>query len=60
VRRLLEELAVETQLFLRREPRLQVAVHSGEGLSEWFSVWAYFPIHRNRTIVRDVSWQVFR
>jgi hypothetical protein len=50
MRRVLGELTPQTLLVLRREPRLQVVVHPEEGCS----VWAYFPIHKNRFIVRHV------
>ena len=47
MRRVLRELTPESQLVLRREPKLQVEVvpESTE------SVWAYFPVHRRRFIV---------
>jgi hypothetical protein len=51
MRRVLGELATETLLVLRRNPKLQVAV-----LPEAvFSVWAYFPAHRKRRIVRHLN-----
>ena len=48
VRRVLAELCAGSQLVLRRNPKLQVVI-----LPEaTFSVWAYFPVHRNRHVVR--------
>jgi hypothetical protein len=48
MRKVLGELAGEAQMALR-DPRLQIAV-----LPEApDSAWAYFPIHRMRSIVRD-------
>jgi hypothetical protein len=48
VRQVLEELDGTAQLSLRREPRLEVMVLPESG----HSVWAYFPVHRGRTIAR--------
>jgi hypothetical protein len=47
VRRVLTELTSETLLTLK-DPKLQVMVLPEAN----FSVWAYFPIHRNRLIAR--------
>jgi len=47
LRRVLGELVTEAHLVLRRNPKLQVALSD----SAPFSVWAYFPIHRRRTIL---------
>jgi hypothetical protein len=47
LRRVLGELAAETQLVLRRNPKLQVSVSNKAP----FSVWAYFPMHRRRTVL---------
>jgi len=47
LRRVLGGLAPETQLVLRRNPKLQVTVSNKAP----FSVWAYFPMHRRRTIL---------
>jgi hypothetical protein len=49
VRQVLEELDGTAQLSLRREPKLEVMVLPESG----HSVWAYFPIHRRRTIARQ-------
>jgi hypothetical protein len=48
----LTELVAEAQLFLRRNPKLQVAVVDSE---KHFSVWAYFPVHRRRLIAKAVQ-----
>ncbi len=46
MRIVLSELHTEKALFLRNEPRLEIAV-----LPEApFAVWAYFPIHRRRRL----------
>ncbi len=49
-RRVLSELTAETQLVLRRNPKLQVVVLS----DAHFSVWAYFPVYQRRTVVRQL------
>jgi hypothetical protein len=51
LRRVLGELVTEAHLVLRRNPKLQVALSD----SAPFSVWAYFPIHRRRTILSSCS-----
>lgn len=48
MRQALAELLAESQLQLRRNPKLQVVVLPESS----FSVWAYFPAHRKRWIVR--------
>lgn len=50
MRRVLGELSPSAQMILRRNPKLQVVAVSETG----FSVWAYFPVHRKRQIVRDL------
>lgn len=54
LRRVLRELAVESQLVLSKEPKLQVEVLPGGG----HSVWAYFPVHRRRHVVRALEIQL--
>lgn len=49
VRRILNELGAEAHLNLR-DPKLEVAVLAESA----HSVWAYFPIHRNRLIAQKV------
>jgi hypothetical protein len=49
VRRVLTELCTSSQLVLRRNPKLQVVVLS----DAHFSVWAYFPVHHRRMVVRQ-------
>jgi hypothetical protein len=49
LRRVFRELCAETLVSLRKEPRLQIAT-SGHN-----SVWAYFPMHRRRWIVRSLG-----
>jgi len=51
VRRALGELSPEALLVLRKNPKLQIAVRPEAG----FSVWAYFPAHRKRLIVRQLN-----
>lgn len=51
VRLVLRELVAESQLVLRREPRLEVRVVPNRGMS----VWAFFPCHRGRYNVRRFS-----
>jgi hypothetical protein len=51
MRRVLGELSPGAQMVLRRNPKLQVVAVSETG----FSVWAYFPAHRKRQIVRDLQ-----
>jgi len=51
MRRVLGELSPGAHRTLRRNPKLQVVVVSETG----FSVWAYFPAHRKRRIVRDLQ-----
>jgi hypothetical protein len=51
VRRVLGELSAGVQLVLRKNPRLQVVVLPEAA----FSVWAYFPVHRRRTVVRQLA-----
>lgn len=50
VRRVLRELSAESLLRLR-DPRLQVVIHPAAG----FSVWAFFPVHCRRTIVKELA-----
>jgi len=52
MRRVLSELETGAQLTLRKNPKLQVAVLPEAGVS----VWAYFPIHRKRWVVR--RWKI--
>lgn len=54
IRSVLLELNTEAQLTLRREARLQVVVLPDAG----FSVWAYFPVHRRRRVIRDHAIQL--
>lgn len=49
VRRVLNELSTESLLCLK-DPKLEVMARPEKG----FSVWAYFPIHRNRLIAREL------
>jgi hypothetical protein len=51
MRRILSELIAESQLILRLNPKLQVVVLPEAA----YSVWAYFPIHQKRTIVRHFN-----
>ena len=54
MRRVLAELSAHAHLDLRKNPKLQVAV-----LPEAvYSVWAYFPVHRRRTVVRHFALQL--
>jgi len=48
VRRVLRELSGEALLALIKNPKLEVKVIPKPD----FSIWAYFPIHRNRLIAR--------
>jgi len=52
LRRVFRELDCETLLFLRKNPRLQIAMSSGR---YDYSVRAYFPMHRRRCIVRSLG-----
>jgi hypothetical protein len=51
MRRVLGELSAESQVFLRKNPKLQVVVLPEAN----FSAWAYFPIHRKRAVVRNFN-----
>ena len=51
MRRVLVELSAGSQLALRKNPKLQVVVLPEAA----YSVWAYFPIHQKRTIVRHFN-----
>lgn len=54
LRSVLEELQPSAQMLLRNEPKLQVLVHPKAGVS----VWAYFPAHQRRSIVRSLGIQL--
>jgi hypothetical protein len=54
MRRVLAELSGEAQLTLRKNPKLQVLVLPEAA----FSVWAYFPVHRRRTVVSQLAVQL--
>jgi hypothetical protein len=49
MRRVLNELDGECQVFLRREPRLEVMFRPNGP----HSVWAFFPIHKRRWIAKE-------
>jgi hypothetical protein len=51
VRSVLRELCAESQLTLRREPKLEVRVSPNRGAS----VWAFFPCNRGRYSIRRWS-----
>jgi hypothetical protein len=51
MRRVLGELTAEGQLFLEGHPFLEVLVRP----SAAFSVWAYFSVHRRRSVVRELA-----
>jgi hypothetical protein len=51
MRRVLSELIAGSQLALRKNPKLQVVVLPEAA----HSVWAYFPIHQKRTIIRHFN-----
>jgi hypothetical protein len=53
IRRVLRELVPEAQLLLMHHPALQVTVRPQA--SAVFSVWAYFPVHKCRRIVRQLA-----
>jgi hypothetical protein len=49
--RVLGELVPEALGILRGNPKLQVEFVSADS----FDIWAYFPVHRRRTIVRSLQ-----
>jgi hypothetical protein len=51
MRQVLGELSAESQLFLRKNPKLQTLVLPEAD----FSVWAYFPANQRRTVVRRLG-----
>ncbi len=51
IRRVLGELSPGAHLLLLHAPSLQVTIRPEAD----FSVWAYFPVHKNRRIVRQLS-----
>jgi hypothetical protein len=51
MRRVLGEMVAEAQLTLRKNPKLQVVVLPEAA----YSVWAYFPIHQKRTVIRHFN-----
>jgi hypothetical protein len=51
MRRVLGELSPGAQLRLRKNPKLQIVVLSEADRS----VWAYFPIHPKRTVIRHLD-----
>jgi hypothetical protein len=51
IRRVLRELSPSAHLLLWRAPALEVVIRPNPG----FSVWAYFPVHKHRRIVRQLA-----
>ena len=51
LRRVLGELSPSAHLLLLRAPSLQVTIRPEAD----FSVWAYFPVHKRRRIVRQLA-----
>lgn len=51
IRGVLGELDPSAHLLLRRNPTLQVTIRPDAG----YSVWAYFPVHKRRMIVRQLA-----
>jgi hypothetical protein len=51
MRRVMAELTADGQMFLRFNSALEVIARP----SADFSVWAYFPVHRRRRVVRELA-----
>jgi hypothetical protein len=53
LRRVLSELGPDAHGFLRRHPKLQVAILPKASVD--YCAWAYFPVHKQRQIVRYLA-----